>query len=88
MSKIKKSKLITNPKVESFKKICIILAVLLSLISLIYISNRPFRDFIDRYALGKYIDETSLKEIFVDINSNNKAFAYGKNLAILESREY
>lgn len=65
------------------------LAVILIIIIIfsIYVCNRNFRDFMDKYILRKNVNENSLPYIEIENSQNIHIFAYGKYVAILEKNK-
>lgn len=48
-----------------------------------YLGNKTFRDFMDKYVLMKNVMENNLLAISIDENENNNVYAYDKYLSIL-----
>ena len=49
----------------------------------IYVGNRNFRDFIDKYVLMKNVKEDNLLSITLNDNENNNVYAYDKYISVL-----
>lgn len=69
------------------KKVLITVAVSIMLITFIvlvcvYIANKPFRDFIDKYVLMKNVSENNVTSISLDESENNYIFAYDKYICV------
>lgn len=61
--------------------IAIIIIILIILIC-IYIANKPFRDFIDKYVLMKNVTENNLPSIVLDKSESNEVYAYDKYISV------
>lgn len=69
------------------KKVLITVAISIMLITFIvlvcvYIANKPFRDFIDKYVLMKNVSENNVTSISLDESENNYIFAYDKYICV------
>lgn len=70
------------------KKLAIIITsmlVILTLVitSIIYTYNKSFRDFMDKYILGKDVTDENVPIIEIDYNSNTNVIPYGRYICIL-----
>lgn len=65
------------------------LAVVLILIIIfsIYVCNRNFREFMDKYILRKSVNENSLPSIEIENSDNMHIFAYDKYVVVLEKNK-
>jgi len=70
-----------NKKMTTLTVITLIAILLLIIISL-YMANREFRSFIDKYILRKEIYEENANSITIDTENTSLIYAYDKNLAI------
>lgn len=69
------------------KKVLITVAISIVLVTFIvlvcvYIANKPFRDFIDKYVLMKNVSENNVTSISLDESENNYIFAYDKYICV------
>lgn len=74
------------------KKVIITLAILvliiiITTISVIYIANSNFRNFMDKYVLLKSVSENNLPYIVIDSEKNLNTFAYYNYLGVLENNK-
>lgn len=65
----------------------ITLILILIIIFSIYVCNRGFREFMDKYILRKSINENSLPSIEIENSENMHIFAYYKYVAVLEKNK-
>jgi len=70
-----------NKKMTTLTIITLVAISLLIIISL-YMANRNFRSFIDKYILRKEIYEENANSITIDTENTSLIYAYDKNLAI------
>lgn len=61
--------------------IIVILAIIIT--SIVYVYNKPFRKFLDRYLFRKNITEEKLISIQLDYDSNVNVIAYNKYICVL-----
>lgn len=74
------------------KKIAITSTIFLIIITLfillcVYIANKPFREFIDKYVLMKHLNENNVTSISLDETINNNVYAYDKYISILHQNK-
>ncbi len=60
-----------------------IIFILLSITAIIYNVNKDFRNFMDKYILGKNVTEENLPTIEIDYESNTNVIPYGDYICIL-----
>ena len=61
----------------------IILAIIITTVTIIYNSNKNFRNFMDKYIFRKDVTEENVPTIDIDYKSNTNIFTYGKYICIL-----
>ena len=61
--------------------ISIVLVVFIILLC-VYIANKPFRDWVDKYVLMKNVSENNVTSISLDESENNYVFAYDKYICV------
>lgn len=76
-----KTKELNRKKVIISGIISIIVIALIILIC-IYIANKPFRNFIDKYILMKNVTENNLPSIVLDQSENYEVYAYDKYISL------
>lgn len=59
-----------------------ILLVIFIILGCIYIANKPFREFIDKYVLMKNVSENNVASITLDETQNNYIFTYDKYVCV------
>lgn len=79
-----------NEKIKQLSKKKIMITSIIGTIIVItiflfcmYLGNKTFRDFMDKYVLMKNVMENNLLTINIDENENNNIYAYDKYLSIL-----
>lgn len=63
--------------------VIVVLALIIAICSIIYASNKEFRDFMDQYLFHKNITQENVPMIELKDASNSHVIAYGRNLCIL-----
>ena len=81
--KEEKIKEINRKKILITTFICIIILILLVTIC-VYIANKPFREFIDKYVLMKNVVENNVASIPLEESENYAVYAYDKYISILK----
>ena len=71
-----------NRKKVLITTIISILLIALIIIICVYIANKPFRDFIDKYVLMKNVTENNVTAISIDESESNYVFAYDKYICV------
>ena len=71
-----------NRKKVLITTIISILLITLIIIICVYIANKPFRDFIDKYVLMKNVTENNVTSISIDESESNYVFAYDKYICV------
>lgn len=71
-----------NRKKVAITAIISIILIMFIILICIYIANKPFRDFIDKYVLMKNVSENNVTAISLDESKNNNIFAYDKYICI------
>lgn len=72
-----------NKKKLIITSIIISILIIFVILFIIYISNKPFRDIIDKYVLMKNVVEDSTTSISLDESENYNIYAYDKYISIL-----
>ena len=60
-----------------------IFVIIIATVAIIYGVNKDFRNFMDKYVLGKNVTEENLPTIDIDYNSNIHVIPYGNFICIL-----
>lgn len=86
-SEEKQTKKHKNTKISK-RRLAIIIAIIVILLiliitSIIYASNKSFRNFMDKYVFMKNITNENVPIIEVDYNSNTNVIPYGRYICIL-----
>lgn len=71
-----------NRKKVLITTIISILLIALIIIVCVYMANRSFRDFIDKYVLMKNVTENNVTAISIDESESNYVFAYDKYMCV------
>lgn len=66
--------------------ISIVLVIFIVLLS-VYIANKPFRDWVDKYVLMKNVRENNVTSISLDESENNYIFAYDKYICVFNQNK-
>lgn len=66
--------------------ISIVLVIFIVLLC-IYIANKPFRDWVDKYVLMKNVSENNVTSISLDESENNYVFAYDKYICVFNQNK-
>lgn len=74
-----------NRKKIIIASIVSILIMALIIVVCLYIANKPFRDFLDKYVLMKNVSENNLDSIAIEEADTNNVFAYDKYIAVLKN---
>ncbi len=81
-------------KTKQLNKKKLILAIIIGIIAIaiivlvcIYMGNRDFRDFIDKYVLMKNVTENNLNSITLDEPENIQVYAYDKYISIFSQNK-
>ena len=78
----------TLNKKKVFIAIFVVIAIMvISTISVIYVKNSNFRNFMDKYILMKSVTENNLPSISIDNEDNLNIYAYHNYIAILKNNE-
>lgn len=78
----------TLNKKKVFIAIFVVIAIMvISTISVIYVKNSNFRNFMDKYLLMKSVTENNLPSISIDNEDNLNIYAYHNYIAILKNNE-
>lgn len=78
---IKDQKELNRKKVLITVLISILLIISIVLVC-VYIANKPFREFIDKYVLMKNVSENNVASITIDETQNNYIFTYDKYICV------
>lgn len=78
-----KAKKLDNKKIIIYTIIAVIVIALI-IITVVYNSNKNFRNFMDKYIFFKDVSEENLPIIEIDYNSNTNVIPYGKNICVLK----
>ena len=75
------------------KKLAIIIIILILLIisitlSIIYVKNEQFRDWVDKNILRKEISQENLPSIEIKADDNPTVYAFNQNICILNKNEF
>lgn len=71
-----------NRKKVLITSIVSIILITLIIIVCVYMANRSFRDFIDKYVLMKNVTENNVTAISIDESESNYVFAYDKYMCV------
>ena len=71
-----------NRKKVLITTIISILLIALIIIVCVYMANKTFRDFIDKYVLMKNVTENNVTSISIDESESNYVFAYDKYICV------
>lgn len=71
-----------NRKKVLITSIVSIILITLIIIVCVYMANKSFRDFIDKYVLMKNVTENNVTSISIDESENNYVFAYDKYICV------
>ena len=83
---IEKKKQLNSKKVIIVAAISVILVVLIVLFCL-YLGNRTFREFTDKYIFMKSVTENNVVAISIDEIDTNHTYAYDKYISILNQNK-
>ena len=78
-----KAKKLDNKKIIIYTIIALIVIALI-IVTVVYNSNKNFRNFMDKYIFFKDVSEENLPIIEIDYNSNTNVIPYGKNICVLK----
>lgn len=76
-----------NKKKVTIVAVIIILILIVGILSIIYILNSNFRNFMDKYVLLKSVSEDNLPYISIDSEENLYTFAFYNYIAILKNNK-
>lgn len=79
-----KKKQLNRKKIVISVIVSVIILIILLLLSL-YIANKPFRDFMDKYVLMKNVLEDNSVSISIDENETNYIYAFNKYITVLNN---
>jgi len=78
----KKPKKINRKKIVTMIAV-VILILIIVVMTILYSSNKPFRQFLDKYLFRKNVSEEKLVSIQLDYDSNVSVFGYNKYICVL-----
>ena len=79
-----KKKQLNRKKIVISVIVSVIILIILLLLSL-YIANKSFRDFMDKYVLMKNVLEDNSVSISIDENETNYIYAFNKYITVLNN---
>lgn len=79
-----KTKKVNRKKIIIASMISVIVIALIVVICL-YVANKPFRDFLDKYVFMKNVSENNLASIAIEEADTDNVFAYDKYITVLKN---
>lgn len=78
-----KKKELNRKKIAITTIVCMVIIAFFILVC-IYIANKPFHEFIDKYVLMKHLNENNVTSISLEESTSSNIYAYDKYISTLE----
>ncbi len=78
-----KKKELNRKKIAITTIVCMVIIAFFILVC-IYIANKPFHEFVDKYVLMKHLNENNVTSISLEESTSSNIYAYDKYISILE----
>lgn len=72
-----------NRKKIAITSVVLIIGIVLFILICVYVANKPFREFIDKYVLMKHLNENNVTSISLEESIGNNVYAYDKYISVL-----